>query len=116
MADSKKRKKRPSKAAKPEQVESTAEAPASVETAADAPPEPSQAVPPPSDLWEISSWKGLPNYECRFCAYATIDFDDAVDHYRSEHAPPSTEVRIIDTGLVNEDGTPIKRVEPAKEE
>lgn len=113
--------KRPSKAAKPPQVESHSETAASVEAASSPEPEVSEAVvesdPYEGKLYEISSWKGLPNYECKFCAYATVDYEAALEHAADVHAPPDPKPEIINTGLVDVGGDPITRAErPAKEE
>jgi hypothetical protein len=67
--------------------------------------------------FRVGSWKGLPNYECVECDHATLDLDVATSHYEAEHAlPVPPPPRIIDTGLVDADGAPIQRDEPAKEE
>jgi hypothetical protein len=66
-------------------------------------------------LYTTSKWKGLPNYECMFCGFATVDHESALEHAAEAHAPPEAE--IINTGLVTESGAPITRaVEPAKED
>lgn len=69
-------------------------------------------------LYTTSKWKGLPNYECLFCAYATVDHQAALEHAADAHAPPpDPEPEIINTGLVTESGSPITRaLEPAKED
>lgn len=78
---------------------------------------------PPADpyegkLYATSTWKGLPNYECLFCAFATVDHQTALEHAAEIHAPPEEpEPETINTGLVSEDGAPITRaVQPAKED
>jgi hypothetical protein len=73
----------------------------------DAPEPPDSGVAPP---YTVSSWKGLPNYECSRCAFATVDLDRMNNHWLSEHAPPAPLERIIDTGLVSPDGSKIARV------
>ncbi len=90
-------------------------------TTAKAKRKPSKKPRPPvgdefeSVLYTTSKWKGLPNYECMFCGFATVDHDTALEHASDAHAPP--EPKIIDTGLVTESGAPITRaVEPAKED
>ena len=69
-------------------------------------------------LYTTSTWKGLPNYECCFCAYATVDHRAALEHAAGVHAPPEEKKpKIINTGLVSETGAPITRaVQPAKED
>ena len=78
---------------------------------------------PPADpcegvLYTTSTWKGLPNYECRFCAFSTVNHQTAFEHAAEIHAPPDEpEAAIVNTGLVAEDGAPITRaVKPAKED
>jgi len=65
--------------------------------------------------YSISTWKGLPNHECRFCAMATLDRADAIQHFEKEHCTQKPEERIVDTGLIDEDGSKIVRVIPAEE-
>jgi len=65
--------------------------------------------------YTVTSWKGLPNYECRFCAMALLDQQDAIKHFEIEHCTKIPEERIVDTGLVDEDGSKIVRVIPAEE-
>lgn len=69
-------------------------------------------------LYTTGDWKGLPNYECMFCAFATVDHQTALEHAAEIHAPPEEpKPEIINTGLVTEDGAPITRaVQPAKED
>ena len=77
---------------------------------------PSAPVDPfEGELYVISKWKGLPNYKCMFCGFATLDHQTALEHAAEAHAPP--EPKIINTGLVDESGAPITRaIEPAKED
>ena len=67
-------------------------------------------------LYTISSWKGLPNFECLWCAFATVDHEAALEHAVDAHAPKEPEEQLINTGLVDGSGEPITRaVQPAKE-
>jgi hypothetical protein len=66
-------------------------------------------------IYLTTSWKGMPNYECLWCQFATVDHDNALDHYKAEHTQRPIEGRIVNTGLVTSDGAPITRVEPAEE-
>ena len=88
---------------------------------ADDPAEPLQAdleaaAPTEDDdpRWTVSEWKGLPNYECRSCSFATVDRSTAEWHFMAEHAPSQREpAAVVNTGLVAKDGSPIMRtVEP----
>lgn len=47
------------------------DAPAPAETKPSATPAP--AAEKDGLSYRITSWKGLPNYECRFCPFATLD-------------------------------------------
>jgi len=79
-------------------------------------PKPEPVVDPYLGVaYTVSSWKGLPNYECRFCAMATISRDDAIEHFTKEHCTSNPKERIVDTGIVDEDGATIMRVVPAEE-
>jgi len=111
MTEKKQAPRKRSKAAKPRATP----APAKEEPRGDL------AAPAPSDplegrMYTTGSWKGLPNYECLWCAFSTVDHETALEHYEADHQTRPKEARIINTGLVGEDGEPIKRVEPAEED
>jgi len=65
-------------------------------------------------IYTISSWKGMPNYECMFCGFATINHRSALEHAAEMHAPPERE--IVDTGFVDTSGAPITRARQPKED
>jgi hypothetical protein len=67
------------------------------------------------DNTTTGSWRGFPNYCCNLCPAAYIDPNAAVDHFIASHAPPVEEVHIINTGLVDADGSAITRAEPKEE-
>lgn len=117
-AGSKPAAKRPSKATKELRDQSDPDVAPSGEAAAVETPAPSQAVPKdPFEgvIYTTGDWKGLPNYECRFCGFATVNHQTALEHAAEFHAPPETE--FVNTGLVDKDGAPITRaVQPAKED
>lgn len=121
MAEKKRPRKRPSKAAAKSKIPShqktapKASAPAPVD--AGPAPEPS----PPSDRYEgicftVSKWKGMDNFECTKCAFSTLHRGDMLMHFAKEHVPAEVPERTVDTGLVTPDGSKITRVEPAKED
>lgn len=120
MAQKKTARKRPAKTLKAEPTGIHAEKEKAEEVAAQSPaPLPQDDTPRDeyvARIYIVSWWKGLRNYECLFCAMATLDRDDAIEHYQKVHAPVEPTERIINTGLVGEDGTPITRVESAKED
>ena len=120
MTKKKTTRRTPSKAAKSKDVQTHSPKATPSEAAASQEPATSATVSSEDEfegrIYTTSLWKHLPNYECLFCAYATVDHDAALDHFKSEHALPQKKARIINTGLVNEDGAPITRVEPAEED
>lgn len=68
-------------------------------------------------LYTTAEWKGLPNYECVHCAYATVDHQSALEHATDAHGPPpQPKVETVNTGLVTESGTPITRAVTLDEE
>jgi hypothetical protein len=69
-------------------------------------------------IYEMTKWKGLDNYQCLFCNFASLHRERIFEHYTTRHtSKPKAPAKIIDTGLVTEDGQPIGRVEePAMEE
>lgn len=110
----KKTKKRPQAAAKGKDVQSGAPR-AKRRQAASQPGKPGTAAPTAHPPFVVGKWKGLDNYQCLLCAYATVDYDRAVEHYNKAHVPQPPAARIIDTGIVSADGAPITREAPAKE-
>ena len=67
----------------------------------------------------IGVWKGIPNYECAHCAYATPTPERAWEHYLDVHLKLKEKPTraTIDTGLVTGSGEPIMReTEPAEED
>lgn len=46
----------------------------------------------------MSAWRGHDNYECRLCAFATLDEDGFVEHMKLAHPP----LEIMDGGLADE--------------
>ncbi len=68
---------------------------------------------------DVGEWKGLPNYCCKLCAFATVSRASAIEHH-ADHFPPSLvkPPHIVNTGLVSETGAEIVRVvdTPAREE
>lgn len=68
---------------------------------------------------DVGDWKGLPNFCCKLCAFATVNRATAIEHH-AEHFPPPSRVspHIVDTGLVTPTGSKIARVvdTPAGEE
>jgi hypothetical protein len=47
---------------------------------------------PESDLpFILGTWKGLPQWQCRFCAWDTLEGEDVMmEHYIARHAPAPT--------------------------
>ena len=111
--------KRPSKAAKVSKVESHSDEAAKPQAAATETPAPSEAVPVDDyvgKLYTSSSWKGLPNYECLFCAFSTVTHHTALEHAADAHSPTVAQEEIIDTGLVGPDGDPLTRAVQPRED
>ena len=63
-----------------------------------------------------SVWNDLPNYVCNYCESAWLDPRAAVEHFVAAHAPKPASARSINTGLVDETGSPIVRDEIAPPE
>ena len=119
MTDKKKQpRKRPSKATKPKEMDSPAQEAAATDAPASETPVVSEARPVDpyeGKLYSISTWKGLPNYECLFCAYATVNHEAAFEHAADAHAPDPEQ--IVNTGRVDRSGVPRTRAaQPEMEE
>jgi hypothetical protein len=109
--------KRPSKASTSTKVVSTGGKPKASEASSSPAPAAPKADLLEGNIYTTGTWKGLPNYECLFCPFATVDHVAALEHFAAAHAPPEQEEQTINTGLVDSGGKPITRVEtPAKEE
>ena len=50
-------------------------------------PEEPTAEPEP-EHYTVGQWAGLPNYECRHCAYSTLVLAEIEQHQVEQHAPP----------------------------
>lgn len=111
MPEKKQAPKKRSKAAKPKATQAPAPKPAPKEAVASKPADPLEGR-----VYTTGLWKHLPNYECLWCAFSTVDHETALSHFKAEHETRPKEARVINTGLVDEGGEPIKRVEPAEED
>jgi hypothetical protein len=109
MIEKKSARRKPSKAAKLAPMESSAEEATRSPVAASEPSGPFEGK-----IYITGSWKGLPNYACMFCGFATINHQTALEHAAEAHSPPEKE--IVDTGLVTKDGVPITRARQPKED
>lgn len=38
-------------------------------------------------IYRVGQWSGLPNYECLFCPFATLNEQEAIEHFASRHGP-----------------------------
>ena len=49
-------------------------------------------VEPDPDLpFVLGTWKGFPQWQCRFCAWDTLEGEDLMmEHFIARHAPPPT--------------------------
>lgn len=61
-------------------------------------------VSPHEIRYSASTWKGIPSFQCNFCAFLTTRVDMAEDHYDLYHGPKYQE-----TGLLDDHGYPIVR-------
>ncbi len=114
MSEKKQRPKSSPKTAKVKEKESPSPKVERSEAPSSQAPAASQADPYDGKIYTIGSWKRMPNYECMFCGYATVNHRSALEHATEFHAPPQKE--IVDTGIVDEDGSPITRaVQPERE-
>ncbi len=120
MPEKKQAPKKRSKAAKPKETRAPARKAPRSQADASEPGGARQAIPSHDGLdgkiYTTSLWKHLPNYECLWCAFSTVDHETALSHFKEEHQTRPPEARVINTGLVDKDGEPIKRVEPAEED
>lgn len=114
MPEKKTRPKSSPKASKVKAKESPSPKAEKREAAASQPPAARKADPYEGKLYTIGSWKGLPNYECTMCGFATVNHRTALEHAAEFHAPPEKE--IVDTGFVDTSGAPITRARQPKED
>jgi hypothetical protein len=56
------------------------------------------------EFFTIGEWKGFTQYRCNFCPFDTLHERLILSHLASKHIP---EVRMQDTGLVDESGRSI---------
>ncbi len=45
-------------------------------------------APEASEHWEMGQWNGLPRYQCRYCAFDSLEVETIARHYQERHAPP----------------------------
>ncbi len=60
-------------------------------------------APKPKPHWTVGSWSGIPNYQCAYCPFATIDGEEAIrQHIIDRHLPQvmTLEDRARASGLV----------------
>jgi len=111
--------RKPSKAAKMKAVETPSDDATEDQASTGTPQATSEGVPVgefEGKLYTTGIWKGLPNYECLFCAFSTVTHHTALEHAADAHSPTVPEEEIIDTGLVGPGGDPLTRAVQPRED
>lgn len=47
--------------------------------------------------WEVSFWNEYVNFECGFCSYTTLDFEQMTDHFNQSHTQKNPQRRHSET-------------------
>lgn len=74
-------------------------------TATTSPPEVAE-----SPIYRMGSWKGLPQWQCRFCQWDTVESAEVMLlHYATTHGPQAPARKRVALPLVDARGNPIER-------
>jgi len=61
--------------------------------------------------YEESTWKGHPQFKCKYCPFDSLDEGITRDHVFSVHVRPAVTQRPLDASLFDSSGAQIKTIE-----